>query len=146
MASIRKPQHPRADSSGYVKEHIFLAEIATRKGLPPKAVVHHFTDEQLVICENHAYHMFLHQRQRAVQASGHANYIKCWRCKQHYHPTLLHKNSRWCKACQSAYDAQRRIKNKDKMRQWHAAWRAKNREKLRQEQRDRRARRAENSL
>ena len=39
---IHKPEHPRADSNGYVREHILVTEKVLGKSLPKKAVVHHF--------------------------------------------------------------------------------------------------------
>lgn len=53
-------------------EHIFLAEKALGKRLPPKAVVHHmnrkpydnFTPLNLVVCPDQAYHMLIHKRGR----------------------------------------------------------------------------------
>jgi hypothetical protein len=65
---VLMPGHPRGGAKGYVYEHILVAEKALGKPLPPKAVVHHHTPEQLVICQNQAYHLLLHQRQRALNA------------------------------------------------------------------------------
>ena len=84
-----KPDYHRSDSKGYVPEHIFLAENALGKPLPEKAVVHHHTQEQLVICQDQAYHLFIHQRKRAYDACGHANWRKCTICKLHDDPIQL---------------------------------------------------------
>ena len=72
----RCPGHPRAHNN-YVYDHILKAEKALGKPLPLKAVVHHHTPEQLVICQDQAYHLFLHQRKRAHEACGYANWLKC---------------------------------------------------------------------
>lgn len=58
--------------------HVFRAEAALGKPLPPGAVVHHADgskadDAPLVICENQGYHMLLHERMRIKQAGGNPN-------------------------------------------------------------------------
>lgn len=70
------PDHPRANSVGYVYEHIVIAERALGHPLPDGAVVHHFDENKsnngngnLVICQDEAYHHLLHARQRAVRRS-----------------------------------------------------------------------------
>ena len=81
---ILMPEHPKADpTTGYVYEHILIAQKALGKMLPPKAIVHHHgpkKDQCLVICEDQEYHMLLHQRMRALKACGNANYRKCGYC------------------------------------------------------------------
>lgn len=67
--------------------HRMRAERALGKPLPKGAVVHHADgsrDENapLVICENHRYHMLLHERMRVVAAGGNPNtHAKCSMCK-----------------------------------------------------------------
>lgn len=82
------PEHPRATKSGYMLEHIIIAEQALGRLLPKGAVVHHSnenrhnnTKSNLVICQNEAYHKLLHQRMRALNACGNASARKCWLCK-----------------------------------------------------------------
>ena len=87
---IWDPSHYRADAKGYVKEHILITERALGKRLPFKAVVHHHDKEQLVVCENQAYHMTLHLRQRMIQECGHANWRKCNFCGKYDSPINLY--------------------------------------------------------
>ena len=83
------PNHPRADSRSYVPEHVLVAEAAVGYYLPRSVKVHHFnlirTDNantNLVVCENEAYHVLLHVRQRVADAGGDPNKDKiCSHCK-----------------------------------------------------------------
>jgi hypothetical protein len=79
-------EHPRA-CKGRVLEHVLVVEKALGHFLPAGAVVHHFneirddnTPGNLVACQDRGYHFFLHRRQRALAASGHANYVFCRYC------------------------------------------------------------------
>ena len=92
-ALIKIPSHSRAMKSGYVREHILIAEKALGKPLPAGAVVHHHTPEQLVVCQDDVYHHFLHQRQRALEACGHASWRKCYICHQYDDPANMTRNA-----------------------------------------------------
>jgi hypothetical protein len=78
---IAMPGHHRADSCGYVREHVLIAEKVLGKILPPKAVVHHHSSIQLVICQDQGYHRTLHRRTNAYNSCGHANWRLCRFCK-----------------------------------------------------------------
>lgn len=91
---ILKPNHRRGDGCAYVREHILIAEKALGKTLPPKAVVHHHTPKQLVICQDQAYHILLHLRTRALRACGHVNWRKCPFCKEYDDPNKMHNRKR----------------------------------------------------
>lgn len=59
------------------KEHRVVAERALGKRLPSKAVIHHINDdhfdnrnENLVICQDNAYHQLIHARRRVLRAGG----------------------------------------------------------------------------
>jgi hypothetical protein len=79
--------HPRATSNGQVREHFLIVERAMGRLLPADAEVHHVdgngrnnANANLVVCQDHAYHMLLHQRQRAFDACGDANALRCGYC------------------------------------------------------------------
>lgn len=71
------PEHPKANSLGYVQEHYLVAEAALGKPLPTEAVVHHVNGDghdnrnrNLVVCENQGYHRLLHARLRVLRRGG----------------------------------------------------------------------------
>jgi len=114
---IWNPYHPRANISGYVLEHILIAERILGHPPPLLVVIHHPNGNQdnsvFVICENQAYHLFLHQRIRALGACGHANWRKCVFCKKYDDPQnlFISKLSRgpiFHRNCRSEYKKSRR--------------------------------------
>lgn len=104
--TVLMPEHPKADSAGYVREHVLICEKALGKPLPVGAEPHHVnrvtTDNSprnLVVCQDHAYHMLLHHRTRALKACGHASWRKCQYCKRYDDPAKMYVNP----AARSAY-------------------------------------------
>lgn len=94
---LHMPEHPNAGKRGYVQEHVYLAAKALGRAVPKGAEVHHVngikTDnrpENLVLYESRAYHKLLHQRQRALEECGNANWRKCRHCKAWDAPERLH--------------------------------------------------------
>ena len=110
------PDNPKSGKSGFMYEHVAMAEKVLGKLLPPGAEVHHHGEKndntQLVICQDHAYHRLLHRRTKALKACGHANWRKCNFCKQYDKPENLyiHPNGRnaWHKHCAHNYYKRRK--------------------------------------
>jgi hypothetical protein len=78
---------------GNKREHVAVAERVLGKALPVGAIVHHANEdksdnrhENLVICQDRAYHNLLHQRMRARAACGNANWLKCNICLEYDAP------------------------------------------------------------
>lgn len=85
----RTRSHARVNFNRYVREHILIAEKALGKPLPPEAVVHHIDHDKsnnrrgnLVICQDQAYHLLLHHREKALKACGNPNFRACRFCKK----------------------------------------------------------------
>ncbi len=118
---VRQLGHPRANTWGYVQEHILVAERALGRYIELPVEVHHVNEDKgdpspnnLVICPNHAYHMLLHRRRNALLACGHADWRKCSMCGNYVSPEdpdmRIKKLAHYHKSCQSKYDNQRRVK------------------------------------
>lgn len=98
-----------------VMEHVLVAERALGKLIPKGAEVHHIDENKmnnnptnLVICPDRAYHALLHVRQRAYEACGNYNWIKCDICKRWDSPLNIKiyetSKSKWHSACLTEYN------------------------------------------
>lgn len=114
---IYRPDHHRAMSNGYVFNHILVAEKAICRPISKKVDIHHVdldklndANSNLVICENRAYHGLLHQRTRALEKCGHANYLKCQYCKKYDAPENIKvsSKSKYHPSCKNKYELNRR--------------------------------------
>lgn len=91
-------------------EHILIAERVLGRKLPINAVIHHVDGNglnnysaNLVICQDQNYHVLLHQRQRALDQCGRADWLKCVYCKRYDSPENLYirpgRNQGFHRAC-----------------------------------------------
>lgn len=102
----------RSIKSGYVSvpkrgtdslEHRFIAERVLGHRLPDTAVVHHVDGNglnnltnNLVICENEAYHQLLHARKRRLEDTGSLDLKRCSVCKEVKEVSLFYRDrSEW---------------------------------------------------
>lgn len=120
---VYNPEHGRANSNGYVCEHISIAEKVLGKRLPDGVQIHHYgkkdDNTKIVICENQEYHYLLHVRQKALAACGYPNKLKCKFCGEYDFPKNMyvgHSNKYgWTcyhRSCARFYDNARYAKNK----------------------------------
>lgn len=116
---LRAPDHPRSSNNGYVLEHVVIAEQVLGKLLPAKACVHHADEKptnneknNLVICQDAAYHRLLHLRLRALKACGNPAWRKCKYCNQYDDPSLMYYSQGayafYHRACHTAYKRARK--------------------------------------
>lgn len=113
---IHEPEHPSANASGAVYEHVLIAEAALGKRLPDGAQVHHVNGDRadnrprnLVVCENQDLHGLLHQRGEAHRACGRAQWRKCKFCRRWDDPAGMYVNRRtaYHRACAAEYERTR---------------------------------------
>lgn len=106
-----------------IQDHILIAEKVLGESLPIGAQVHHVngdcTDnrkDNLVICQDNAYHHFLHRRMRAYNACGHADWRKCMVCKKFDSPDNIYispdGSSAWHRDCINRYHKELRLRKK----------------------------------
>lgn len=125
---IRAGGYPYIVRDGrFIKKHIAAAETALGHPLPEGAEVHHvdndtrnFSNNNLVICQDHDFHHFLHVRARVVKAGGNPNTQRiCSHCRSltafndlcggRLKPSALPpKGSSVCLACESSRRDRRR--------------------------------------
>ncbi len=72
-----------------IEEHVLICEKALGHVLPAKAAVHHWNEnkrdnrnENLVICQDNAYHMLLHARRRRLTDTGDLSTKRCCQCHE----------------------------------------------------------------
>lgn len=97
-----------------IAEHIRVAEKALGRELPVGVEIHHANEDKLnnlpinlVICPDTKYHRLLHRRIRALNACGHADWLKCWICKSWSPPASVDRHGRHPE-CERRYHREKR--------------------------------------
>lgn len=87
------------------KDRKLVSEVLGRK-LEWSEIVHHHTDGTLIVCEDQAYHMLLHQRADALKACGNASWRRCSYCGKYDDPDNLHiyHSNAMHRKCQRGYE------------------------------------------
>ncbi len=114
--------YPKSKGNINRYEHVDICEKALGRPIPEGSRIHHFDENptnnantNLVICESHAYHYFLHTRQRIVALGGDPNTEKtCSTCKQMLARENFNRNrfkydglANECRPCKQARDRKR---------------------------------------
>lgn len=97
--TVRNSGHIDIQINGVTKgAHVWVAETALGRPLPKNAVVHHIDGNpqnnspyNLVICLDESYHQLLHQRMRALDECGNADYRRCRVCKEWDDPVNMYE-------------------------------------------------------
>jgi hypothetical protein len=117
---IFNPEHPHATSTGYIQEHVLIAEAALGHFLPENVVVHHVNGTKdsgpLVVCQDQAYHLLIERRTRALKECGHVNWRKCRYCKKYTDISKMKEcnggQSYYHKSCNAQQSHEARMKKK----------------------------------
>lgn len=142
---------------GNRREHRVLAEHVLGKKLSRRVIVHHVDgckgrnkNKNLVICENQAYHILLHMRQRSLEATGDPHNLFCSDCKQWLsHDAFgdLPKNKgmkqkrNQCRECSRIRSREYYAKNRERMKVYFKRYYAENAETVKAQQKRYRQRR-----
>lgn len=116
---VWQPEHNNSDSKGYVLEHVLIASDALDHPIPSGVIVHHHNgdpsdnrNENLIVCEDQAYHLLLHKRRRALEACGNPNWKRCKHCHHWDEPKNLYVSpDGWNshhRSCHNEYQRKRR--------------------------------------
>lgn len=120
---LKMPDHPRANSAGYVHEHIVVMESMLGGPIPDGMVVHHrdgngkhnHPRNLMLMAGGHTAHGQLHADQRALAACGHPHWRQCWICHQYDDPVNLSRVGRGHRhsSCFAEYQRERRRRKQE---------------------------------
>lgn len=96
---IKNPSHHRADTRGYVFEHILVIEEVLGRQLTGNECVHHKDENKnnnapynLQLCRDNAEHRRIHQELTALKECGNPSWRKCGICGEYDDQTNLYIN------------------------------------------------------
>lgn len=110
--AVLMPEHPRAQKSGYVYEHILVLEKTLGRSILPGETAHHIDGNRsnndpgnLMLFKTPAMHTRFHGRLRAFEASGHWDWRLCQYCHQYDDPInlFIRWNAAYHNACRAKY-------------------------------------------
>ena len=115
---IMAAKHLRADSHGYVREHILVLEKAFKRPILPMESIHHINGDRadnsignLILFTTNGMHIRFHARLRAFGACGHYDWRQCRFCHQYDDPNnMIIRGSAHHKKCHTEYERKRRAK------------------------------------
>lgn len=118
---IYDPDNFGSNCQGFITEHRLVVQKAIKGYLPLRFPVHHVdgnklnnSNNNLVICQDTAYHSLLHQRERTLRACGNVNHRKCTLCHKYDDSKNMTKN-RYHRECR-AISNQKGIEKRKKLR------------------------------
>ena len=120
---VTKRGHPNANGRGQLHEQVFVMSEMIGRALTAFEVVHHIDEnpsnnhpDNLQLFATKAEHNTHHARQRALIASGNADFMKCPYCKVYDDPANMFVVAKVRKAyhnsCNTQYTRQSRAKRK----------------------------------
>jgi hypothetical protein len=113
---ILQPEHPMANSKGYVREHVLVMEKALARFLFPEEVVHHINEDKgdnyignLIVFKSLKMHTEFHRRLRAFKICGHWDWYLCPYCHKYDSKENMAPKGKYFrhKDCISAYNRKR---------------------------------------
>lgn len=130
-------------NSGWMAEHRFIAREVVGKPLSKKIEVHHLdgnpsnnTHGNLVICQDHRYHMLLHNRAKCLRAGQPMDYRRCSKCNSWFHESHYYQKSgqyilATCRKCLVEYTRGWVNRNPERAKALDKRWKEKNADKVR---------------
>ena len=110
---VHRPNHPYANLRGFISNARAVIEDTISKNLSERMIPHHVDGDpsndknnNLVACEDLAYHNLIHARERALEACGNVHWRPCCVCHKYDDLKNLDKDRShyYHKPCKNAYN------------------------------------------